>query len=65
MRLKRQPGRVDWRCIALAFALAAVTHDASASVKSEIAFHRGVAAYGKGNLEDAQAAFETVVGPRG
>jgi tetratricopeptide (TPR) repeat protein len=47
--------------LSFALALAAVTHDASASVKSEIAFHRGVVAYGEGNLDDAQAAFETVL----
>ena len=61
MRLRRRPSRADWLYIALALALAATTNEASASVKSEIAFHRGVVAYGEGNLEDAQAAFETVL----
>jgi Tfp pilus assembly protein PilF len=34
---------------------------ASASVKSEIAFHQGVVAYGKGEMDAAQAAFEAVL----
>jgi Tfp pilus assembly protein PilF len=55
------PGRTASLYIAFALAFACMAHDASASVKSEIAFHRGVVAYGAGNFEDAQAAFETVL----
>lgn len=35
--------------------------EASASVKSEIAFHRGVVAFGSGELDAAQQAFESVL----
>jgi tetratricopeptide (TPR) repeat protein len=34
---------------------------ASASVESELAFHRGVAAYGEGRLDDARIRFERVL----
>jgi tetratricopeptide (TPR) repeat protein len=52
--------RARWlTVIGLVFGLLA--HDASASVKSEIAFHRGVVAYGNGELDSAQEAFERVL----
>ena len=38
-----------------------ITADATASVKSEIAFHRGVVAYGNGEFEAAKQAFEAVL----
>ena len=47
--------------ICLALAMAALPQPAGASVKSEIAFHQGVVAYGKGELDAAQAAFEAVL----
>ena len=47
--------------LALALAMAALPQPAGASVKSEIAFHQGVVAYGKGELDAAQAAFEAVL----
>jgi len=47
--------------VALALAIATLPQQAGASVKSEIAFHQGVVAYGKGELDAAQAAFEAVV----
>jgi tetratricopeptide (TPR) repeat protein len=45
----------------LGLALASPALQASASVQSEIAFHQGVVAYGKGELAAAQAAFEAVL----
>jgi Tfp pilus assembly protein PilF len=41
--------------------MATLPQQASASVKSEIAFHQGVVAFGKGELDVAQTAFEAVV----
>jgi tetratricopeptide (TPR) repeat protein len=46
--------------LGLAIALL-VAASASASVESEIAFHRGVVAYGDGRLEEARAAFEQAI----
>jgi tetratricopeptide (TPR) repeat protein len=42
--------------------MATLPHQAGASVQSEIAFHQGVVAYGKGEFDAAQAAFEAVLG---
>ena len=41
--------------------MATLPQQAGASVQSEIAFHQGVVAYGKGELDAAQAAFEAVL----
>ncbi len=46
---------------ALAIALAALPPSAGASVRSEIAFHQGVVAYGRGDFDAAQASFESVL----
>jgi tetratricopeptide (TPR) repeat protein len=53
--------RRSWICLALGLALALPALQASASVQSEIAFHQGVVAYGKGELDTAQTAFEAVL----
>jgi thioredoxin-like negative regulator of GroEL len=42
--------------------MATFPQQAGASVQSEIAFHQGVVAYGKGEFDAAQAAFEAVLG---
>ncbi|MBW2716230.1 MAG: tetratricopeptide repeat protein [Deltaproteobacteria bacterium] len=60
-RSTRQFVRRVWIYAALAFAMATLPQHAEASVKSEIAFHQGVVAYGKGKLDAAQTAFETVL----
>ncbi len=57
----KRPRRGGWRYIALALATAALAQPAAASVKSEIAFHQGVVAFGSGDLAAAQAAFEAVL----
>ena len=41
--------------------MATLPQQADASVQSEIAFHQGVVAFGKGEMDVAQAAFETVL----
>jgi Tfp pilus assembly protein PilF len=41
--------------------MATLPQQAGASVQSEIAFHQGVVAYGKGEMDAAQAAFEAVL----
>jgi len=64
LRAGRLPGRLvrrAWICAALGLALAVPTLQASASVQSEIAFHQGVVAFGRGELDAAQAAFEAVL----
>jgi Tfp pilus assembly protein PilF len=53
--------RGGWIHLALGLALAMHALHASASVQSEIAFHQGVVAYGKGELDAAQSAFEAVL----
>jgi tetratricopeptide (TPR) repeat protein len=60
-RSTRQFVRRVWIFAALAFAMATLPQHAEASVKSEIAFHQGVVAYGRGELDAAQTAFETVL----
>jgi len=57
--------RRSWVSVALGLAMAILPVPASASVKSEIAFHQGVVAFGKGELDAAQAAFEAVLGEDG
>lgn len=47
--------------VALALLLA-IAAPALASVESELAFHRGVIAYGEGDLDEAQHQFEIVLG---
>jgi tetratricopeptide (TPR) repeat protein len=51
--------KIVWLCIALAWGLAALP--AAASVESELAFHRGVVAFGDERYDDARAAFEKVL----
>jgi tetratricopeptide (TPR) repeat protein len=46
---------------ALAIAAAFWVADASASVQSEIAFHKGVVAYGEGRYDAAKASFQAVL----
>lgn len=41
--------------------LLSIGGQANASVKSEIAFHRGIVAFGNGELQKARTAFETVL----
>ncbi len=48
----------SWAFLALACLLPAVTQ---ASVEAELAFHRGVVAYGEERLDDARAQFERVL----
>ena len=60
-RSARQLARRIWISAALALAIATPPLQASASVQSEIAFHQGVVAFGKGELDAAQAAFEAVL----
>jgi Tfp pilus assembly protein PilF len=60
-RSARQRVRGGWVFVALGLAIAILPLSASASVKSEIAFHQGVVAFGKGELDAAQAAFEAVL----
>jgi tetratricopeptide (TPR) repeat protein len=60
-RAARRVVRRGWIYAALALAMATPSQPAGASVKSEIAFHQGVVAFGKGDLAVAQAAFEAVV----
>jgi len=60
-RSTRQWNRRGWIYAGLALAMATLPLPAGASVQSEIAFHQGVAAFGKGELDAAQAAFEAVV----
>jgi Tfp pilus assembly protein PilF len=57
----RQILRRGWIYVALGFALFALPLPASASVQSEIAFHQGVVAFGQGDFEAAQKAFEAVL----
>jgi tetratricopeptide (TPR) repeat protein len=60
-RSVHQRRRRVWTQIALALGIALLPPAASASVKSEIAFHQGVVAFGKGELDAAQTAFEAVL----
>jgi len=60
-RAARPRRACGWIDIALALAIALLPAAASASVKSEIAFHQGVVAFGKGEFDAAQAAFEAVL----
>ena len=55
----RTRSRIVWLFIALAWGLAALP--AVASVGSELAFHRGVVAFGDGRFDDARAAFDRVL----
>ncbi len=59
---RRYEALFDPGTLLLAIAVAAtIALDATASVKSEIAFHRGVVAYGAGEYDAAKLAFETVL----
>jgi tetratricopeptide (TPR) repeat protein len=53
--------RRGWIYLTLGFALAVPVLQASASVQSEIAFHQGVVAFGRGELDAAQTDFEAVL----
>lgn len=57
----RQRRGCGWVDFALALAIALLPPAALASVKSEISFHQGVVAFGKGELDAAQTAFEAVL----
>jgi len=48
-------------CVVAVALLVASAAPAVASVEAEVAFHRGIAAYAEGRLEDARKAFQTVV----
>jgi len=48
--------KIVWLCMAVAWGLAALP--AVASVESELAFHRGVVAFGDGRYDEARASFE-------
>jgi len=56
--LKRAWGRA---CLAVGLACAFAASPAQASVESELAFHRGVVAYGDGRLAEARRSFERVL----
>jgi tetratricopeptide (TPR) repeat protein len=56
--LKRAWGRA---CVAIGLASAFAVWPAQGSVESELAFHRGVAAYGGGKLAEARRNFERVL----
>jgi tetratricopeptide (TPR) repeat protein len=58
MRTVRQRTWITWGWAVL---LALVVAPAHASIESELAFHRGVAAYGEGRLTEARAEFEKVL----
>ncbi|MDP7570894.1 MAG: hypothetical protein QF391_04740, partial [Myxococcota bacterium] len=49
------------RLFAAAFLVVMVVPVASASVQSELAFHRGVVAFGEDRLDEAKQQFEKVV----
>ncbi len=50
-----------WSCLAIGLACWVAAISAHASVNSELAFHRGVVAYGEGRLDSARQDFERVL----
>jgi tetratricopeptide (TPR) repeat protein len=60
LRARAYSGIRWWGGAALALVLA-LCAPAQASVQSELAFHRGVVAYGDGRLDEAREAFQQVV----
>jgi tetratricopeptide (TPR) repeat protein len=57
-RVKRPTGRLR---LAIGLAAWLLALPASAAVEGELAFHRGVAAYGDGKLDEARQSFEKVL----